>query len=218
MRQFGDVSVTVLLDMGHQIGGTETVTAQGIQNLIGMPGAGTCAVFVQRLGIDAAPLRMTSIGASHLQTATAPMQWINWWKTAPSGDHQVVVLVAYELCRKVMHIETPKKVKILPLGLAVGIDPDLFSRYSSIPPQHVLHVSYEKLAAAWAAVYRSIDRVRVIPDSSDPRLIQKLSFRSEDQEEVLSRTVPDSAYPRHIGFPHYTLLTKQRQAMLHHAR
>jgi hypothetical protein len=218
VRQFGDVTVTVLLDMGYQIGGTETVTAQGIQNLIDMPGDGTCAVSVQRLGIDTAPQRMTTIGAGHLRAATAPMQWVNWWKKVPSGDHHVVVLVVYELCAKVGYIEQPKSVKLLPLGLAVGVPPDLLSRYSSIPEQHVLHVSYEKLAAAWGAVYRSIERVRAIPDSADPRLIRKSSFQNEDQEEVLSRLVPDSAYPRHIGFPYHTLLAKQRQSMLHHAR
>lgn len=217
MRQFGDVDVTVLLDMSVPLTGLEAVTAQGIQNLIDMPGQGTCSVHLQRLGIDPEPHKLThGVGAGYLKQVTSPMRWINWWRDVEATPHHVVVLVVHELCDH-GYVESPKRSRLLPLALAVGVAPDLLSKFSSIPQELVLHVPPDQLARGWAAVYSAIQRIRCIPDSKDPRLLHKLAFTMEDRL-IVDQRLPEAAFARYVGLPRHTLVNQQRQAMLPHVR
>lgn len=216
MSAFGDINVTILLDMSVPLTGLETVTAHGIQSLIDMPGAGTCVVSVERLGVDPVPRRVTRASASDLRTVTGPMRWVNWWQRIEPGPRHVVVLAVHEL-RDTGYVHRPKNIRLLPLALAVGVPGDLVSQLSFIPPAHVLHTPVEQLAAGWEAVARSIARVRSIPSATDPRLMSRLAFTKEDQN-LMTPKQPDMAYARKSGSLMKFVSHKQRQQSLVHVR
>jgi hypothetical protein len=216
VRQFGDVDVTVLLDMSVPITGLETVTAQGVQNIVNMPGSGTCRVSLRRFGTDAVPQPVTRIAAQDLRVVTGPMRWTNWWRSLPTGPFHVVVLAIHEL-RGPGYIERPKNLQLLPLALAVGVAPDLVTDFSSIPKTHVLHTPTDRLVDGWNAVYRAIERIRSIPRANDARIMSRLAFTSEDRKLVDPKLPPD-VYMRYAGFSERARLVKQQKLTGLHAR
>jgi len=216
IKQFGDVDVTVLLDMSVPFTGLETVTAHSIQRIVDQPGDGTCSVRLQRLGVDASPQPVTRIVAQDLRASTGPMRWVNWWKNLPIGPRHIVVLAIHEL-RGPRHVENPKGLRLLPLALAIGVAPDLVTKFSSIPASHTLHVPVDRLASGWEAVYRSIDRVRCIPNVNDPRTLHRLAFEADDRE-LKDPQMPQHVYLRHAGFGELARLMSQHTSNRVHTR
>lgn len=216
VNQFGDIDVTVLLDMSVPLTGLETVTAQGIQRLIDLPGSGTCSVALQRLGIDAEPKRVTRVVPSNLSKVTGPMRWVNWWQHVPEGPRHVVLLVVHEL-RDTGYVHRPKTLRLLPLALAVGVAADLVAKLSFIPATHVLHTPIEQLARGWEAVADGISRVRSIPNMKDPRIMRRLAFTGQEQLEMTPKQ-PDMAYARKIGCLGEFVRNRQRHSALPHVR
>lgn len=216
MSQFGDIDVTVLLDMSVPLTGLETVTARGIQQLIDLPGTGACTVALQRLGVDPEPQRVTRVAPSNLTGVTCPMQWVNWWQRVPEGPKHVVVLVVHEL-RDTGYVHRPKMLRLLPLALAVGVPADIVSRLSFVPPSHVLHTPIEQLERGWEAVAASVSRVRSIPDPKDPRLLSRLAFTSAEQLAMTPKQ-PDMAYARKTGTLGEYMRNRQRHKALPHVR
>lgn len=216
MSQFGDISVTILLDMSVPLTGLETVTARGIQQLIDLPGDGVCSVALQRLGTDQSPRPVRRVVASDLIQITGPMRWANWWQRVEHGPRRIVLLVVHEI-RLAPYLRRPTGVKLLPLSLAVGVPADAISQLSFIPPEHVLHTPVEYVSEGWDAVARCVTRVRSVPNDRDPRVMGKLAFTLEDHQ-FMSPKQPEMAYARKTGCLGDFMKRRQRSTSLIHMR
>jgi len=212
---FGDLSITVLLDMGPAFAGLETATAAGIQGLIDSPGSGTCSVSLRRLGIDDAPRPVSKVTAHDLRVCGGPGRWACWWQGVMTGPQCMTVLAIHELCR-LGFTPTPKNIKMVPLVLAVGTPPDLVSKMTRVPESHVLHVPPHVVRAGWQIVGKSVERIRVLADPQ--RSMSKAAFHIEDRKRLIPPDAADVTYTRYAGFDREYRLQQQRAVNAIHTR
>jgi len=206
----GDVCITVLVDCSSDFQGLEAVTAEAIQSLIDLSPPGDVQVSLQRLGVDAEPIRVRCVEASYLRVAGVAGKRVSSLKSCEPGIRHVVIAAFHgqDRCPKVPYTGALRGV--YPIIIACGVPHALAQFGTGVPLSHVVSTDVQGLASVWADVRRKVDDLRCLASPSDIRSYGKLAIPKEKRTFAASS---DREYARKCGVYYRFAEQRDRQSL-----
>lgn len=217
VEKFGDINITVIVDLGVNYPGLELVTANAVNELISCKGSGRCSVALQLLGVNEVPIIVDHVEPRHFMYQGRPCLWERALQSAAPGLRHVVVLAIHDNHSQGPLMPLPKFPGFFPVVLSCEVHLDKVKLYTQVPESHILLSERENMAASWRVVRSHIEDLRAVANFKDKRSYSKLSFSSSEKDAAFSFK-SDAEYFRKVGMSDVVIVGHQHSQLKKHNR